>query len=113
MFNILNNQTILKIDCVVLKDNEFEINAFSRRQKVNYAGDFDVWIIGKEDLILSKLNWAKNTNSERQMLDVASIIRNGFDKLYVEKWAEKLGVDELLKECFELLERNYDDRHDS
>jgi hypothetical protein len=113
MFNILNNQTILKIDCVVLKENEFELNAFSRRQKVNYAGDFDVWIIGKEDLILSKLNWAKSTGSERQMLDVASIIRNGFDKLYVETWAKKLGVRELLKECFELLERNYDDRHDS
>ena len=113
MFNLLNNQTILKIDCVVLKENEFDKNAFSRRQKVDYAGDFDVWIISKEDLILSKLNWAKKSGSERQMLDVASIIRNGYDKNYVEKWAKKLGVDELLKECFELLDKNYDDRYDS
>ncbi len=113
MFNILNNQTILKIDCIVLKENEFDINAFSRRQKVNYAGDFDVWIFGKEDLILSKLNWAKNTKSEREMLDVASIIRNGFDKDFVETWAIKLGVDELLKKCFGLLERNHDDGHNS
>ena len=113
MFNILNNETILKIDCIVLKENEFDANAFSHRQKVDYAGDFDVWIIRKEDLILSKLNWAKNTKSERQMLDVASIIRNGFDNEYVEKWARKLGVDRLLRECFELLERNYDDRYDS
>lgn len=113
MFNILNNQTILKIDCVVLKENEFEINAFSRRQKVDYSGDFDVWIISKEDLILSKLKWAKNTKSERQMLDVASIICNGFDKDYVEKWAKQLGVEDLLLDCFELLEKNYDDGHDS
>lgn len=113
MFNLLNNQTILKIDCVVLKGNEFDMNAFSRRQKVNYAGEFDVWIISKEDLILSKLNWAKKSGSERQMLDVASIVRNGFDKDYVEKWAKKLGVDELLRECFELLDKNYDDRYDS
>lgn len=113
MFNLLNNQTILKIDCVVLKENEFDLHAFSRRQKVDYEGAFDVWIISKEDLILSKLNWAKNTKSERQMLDVASIIRNGFDKDYVEKWAQKLGVDNLLDECFALLEKNYDDRHDS
>ncbi len=109
MFNLLNNQTILKIDCVVLKENEFDLHAFSRRQKVDYEGEFDVWIIGKEDLILSKLNWAKKTKSERQMLDVASIIRNGYDKDYVENWAEKLGVDELLRECFELLEKNYDE----
>lgn len=113
MFNLLNNQTILKIDCVVLKDNDFDSNAFSRRRKVNYAGEFDVWIISCEDLILSKLNWAKNTKSERQMLDVASIIRNGFDKEYVGNWARKLGVEKLLEECFELLNVNYDEGHDS
>ena len=113
MFNLLNNQTILKIDCVVLKEHEFELHAFSRRRKVDYAGEFDVWLISKEDLILSKLNWAKNTKSERQMLDVASIIRNGFDKDYVEIWAEKLGVENLLAKCFALLEKNYDDGHDS
>lgn len=113
MFNLLNNQTLWKIDCVILKENEFDTNAFSRRQKVNYAGEFDVWIISKEDLILSKLNWAKKTKSERQMLDVASIIRNGFDEEYVETWARKLGVDELLRECFKLLDKNYDDRYDS
>lgn len=37
---------------------------FSRRQKVNYTEDFEVWIIGKEDLIISKLNWAKVSHSE-------------------------------------------------
>jgi hypothetical protein len=47
------------------------------------------------------------------MLDVANIFRNGFDKIYVENCAKKLGVYELLKECFDLLERNYDDGHDS
>lgn len=113
MFNLLNNQTILKIDCVVLKESEFEINAFSHRQKVDYAGEFDVWIISREDLILSKLNWAKNTKSERQMLDVASIIRNGFGKEYVENWAKRLGVENLLQECFEILNKQNDDRHDS
>ncbi|MGC2235108.1 MAG: DUF6036 family nucleotidyltransferase [Pyrinomonadaceae bacterium] len=113
MFNVLNNQTVLKIDCIILKESKFEKNAFSRRQKVNYSGDFNVWIIGKEDLILSKLNWAKNTKSERQMRDVASIIRNGFNTEYVEKWAKILDVEKLLEECFELLEKNYDDGHDS
>ncbi len=113
MFNLLNNQTILKVDCVVLKETEFDVNAFSRRRKVDYAGDFDVWIISRDDLILSKLNWAKNTKSERQLLDVASVIRNGYDADYVEKWAKELGVEDLLRDCFEILERNYDDRYDS
>lgn len=113
IFNILNTQTILKIDCVVLKENEFELHAFSRRQRVNYAGEFEVWIISREDLILWKLKWAKNTKSERQMLDVASIIRNGCDQEYVENWAKKLDLEEFWNECLKLLDVNYVDGYDS
>lgn len=113
MFNVLNQQTIIKIDCVIRKKDEFQLLAFSRRQRVNYSGDFDVWVISKEDLILSKLNWAKNTRSEMQMRDVANLIRNAYDEKYVESWAEKLGVKELLKECSEMLGDNYVEGYDS
>ena len=113
MFNILNQKTIIKVDCVVLKNEEFQKEAFSRRQRINYAGYFDVWIIGKEDLILSKLNWAKNTKSEMQMRDVASILRNGYDENYVQTWAEKLGVKDLLNKCLEMIEENYVEGYDS
>lgn len=97
----------------MLKNSEFEKNAFRNRRKVKYTEDFDVWIIGKEDLILSKLNWAKKTESERQLLDVASIIRNGYDEVYVSDWAKKLGVEDLLQESIELLQKNYDDGYNS
>jgi hypothetical protein len=56
MFNVLNQETIIKIDCVIKKTDEFSVKAFSRRLRVNYSGDFEVWIISKEDLIISKLN---------------------------------------------------------
>lgn len=113
MFNILNQKTIIKVDCVVRKNEEFQKEAFSRRKRINYAGYFDVWIIGKEDLILSKLNWAKNTKSEMQMRDVASILRNGYDENYVQTWAEKLGVKDLLSKCLEMIEENYVEGYDS
>lgn len=113
MFNILNQKTIIKVDCVVRKNEKFQIEAFSRRQRINYAGNFEVWIIGKEDLILSKLNWAKNTHSEMQMRDVASILRNDYDENYVEMWAERLGVKNLLNECLEMLKENYVEGYDS
>jgi hypothetical protein len=113
MFNILNQETIIKIDCVMLKTDEFSQNAFARRQRVRYTEDFEVWIIGKEDLILSKMNWAKRSRSEMQMRDVASILRNGYDKDYVDFWAEKLGVEDILQECLQLIDKNYVDGHDS
>ncbi len=113
MFNLLNQQTIIKIDCVIRKDDEFNLLAFSRRRQVKYTDYFDVWIINKDDLILSKLNWAKISRSEMQMRDVANLLRNGYDVDYVNKWADKLGVSDMLAECFVLLEKNYVDGYDS
>ena len=112
MFNLLHQATLVKIDCVVRKDDAFQKEAFSHREKVRFY-DFDVWIISRDDLILSKLNWAKNTGSEMQMRDVANILRNGYDKNYVEVWAEKLGVSHLLSKCLEMLEDNYVEGYDS
>jgi len=112
MFNILDQKTIIKIDCVIRKQDAFQEAAFSRRRRVNYAG-FEIWIISKEDLILSKLNWAKKTRSEMQMRDVGNLIRNPYDKKYVGIWAKKLDVEDLLKECFDMLGENYVEGYDS
>ena len=46
------------------------------------------------------------------MRDVASILRNGYDEKYVEDWAVKLGVEDILQECRELFEKNYVDGYD-
>ncbi|HMS38704.1 MAG TPA: hypothetical protein PKE69_00520 [Pyrinomonadaceae bacterium] len=112
MFNLLHSTKIVKVDCVLRKDDEFQKLAFSNRKKVTFS-DFDVWTISRDDLILSKLNWAKTTKSEMQMRDIASIIRNGYDEEYVNFWAEKLGVKDLLADCIELLGKNYVDGYDS
>ena len=112
MFNLLHRETLVKIDCVMRKEDEFQRIAFSNRRRITFT-DFDIWTISRDDLILSKLNWAKVSRSEMQMRDVAGIIRNGYDKEYVEQWAEKLGVKDLLEECLKLLEENYVDGYDS
>ena len=54
MFNILNHRTILKIDCVVKRGDQFAKTSFSRRQKAFYTESFELWIISKDDLIISK-----------------------------------------------------------
>lgn len=113
MFNILNQETVIKVDCVIRKDDEFSLKAFSRRQRIDYSGDFEVWVISKEDLIISKLNWAKISKSEMQMRDVGSIIRNGYDEEYVNYWIAKLGLTEIMNETRALLEKNYVDGYDS
>lgn len=83
MFNLLHQEAIVKADRVVRKDSGFQKQAFSHRRKINFSG-FEVWAISRDDLILSKLNRAKTIRSEMRTRDAASIIRNGYDKIYVE-----------------------------
>lgn len=106
MFNILHQEKLVKIDCVIRKDNDFQKQAFARRKKIKFADNFDLWIISREDLILSKLNWAKDSKSEMQLRDVANILRNGYDVEYVESWANRLGVKTLLEDALRKLEEN-------
>ena len=106
MFNLLHQEKLVKVDCVVRKETEFQQTAFSNRTKIRFSEDFDVWIIKREDLILSKLNWAKDTHSEMQIRDAANILRNGYDKDYIQFWAKKLNIENLLNEALEKLKQN-------
>lgn len=103
MFNVIHIETAFKIDCVPKKSNEFQQSVFDRRERTDYYGR-EIWIISKEDLILSKLWWAKDSHSEMQLNDVKNIMRSGLDKFYVEKWIAQLGVEKLYNECLNEVE---------
>lgn len=50
-----------------------------------------------EDVIVAKLEWAKTGSSQRQIEDVAGLIRvrgDEIDLAYVESWVETLGLVE-------------------
>ncbi len=104
MFNVLHEKMLVKVDCVLRKTDEFHSSAFNRRIKVDFAG-FDVWIISHEDLILSKLNWAKKTDSEMQLRDVENLLRSNIDINYLNVWSYNLEVDATLKNILENLSK--------
>jgi hypothetical protein len=60
---------------------------------------FDAWIVAKEDLILSKLVWARPSASELQLRDVRALLASGADEAYLRQWAAPLGVADLLDHC--------------
>jgi hypothetical protein len=52
-----------------------------------------LYIASAEDALLSKLEWAKMSGSERQINDVAGVIRtqaNELDLEYIERWVATL-----------------------
>lgn len=98
MFNVIHVETAFKVDCIVRKSSVFQRSVFSRRGVGDFYGK-PISIITKEDLILSKLLWAIESHSEKQLTDVKNLMRAGYDNQYVKTWAEMLDLTELLGEC--------------
>lgn len=97
MFNLVHNETIIKLDCIVLKNDRYRQQEFARRRLVS-LGDFETWIVSREDLILSKLYWARDSKSELQLRDVRNLLTDDCDMSYLHSCAENLGVKQLLME---------------
>jgi hypothetical protein len=97
LFNLIDNESIIKVDCIVRKQNEYRLNEFNRRQRVKIQ-DFETWIVCKEDLVLSKLFWAKDSRSQMQLGDVRSLLSTGCDYNYIESWITQLELVNLWKE---------------
>jgi hypothetical protein len=92
-FNLINYETGYKIDFVILKDTEFRNEEFNRRIYTKING-FNAWVVSLEDLILSKLIWIQEMNSERQQSDIKSLLESsGIDFHYLKKWIEKLRIN--------------------
>jgi hypothetical protein len=97
MFNLMHLESGVKVDFIVRKSSEYRHVEFSRRQPVAIAG-VRTWIVSCEDLIISKLVWASESNSELQRRDIAQLLSGTVDLDYVRKWAAQLGVAALLNE---------------
>lgn len=98
MFNIVHLDSVVKVDFIIRKNEPYRKAEFARRAAVDLPG-FRVWIVSKEDLILSKLLWARESASEMQLRDVRSLLATGADMEYLRNWADRLGVADSLSGC--------------
>ncbi|MEP7074685.1 MAG: hypothetical protein ABI878_02660 [Acidobacteriota bacterium] len=97
MFNVLNLRNGVKVDCIVRKATAIEAEKFERRRKAEIE-EVGFWVISKEDLILSKLEWAKESLSEKQFLDIRSLVESGIEEtLFLEK-VRRLNLSEVWEE---------------
>lgn len=99
MFNLIHTAAVVKIDVIVRKDNAYRAEEFRRRRQADING-VRMWVVSAEDLILSKLDWARSSRSELQLRDVRNVIaaQPAMDWHYVDAWAERLGLVDLLSE---------------
>jgi hypothetical protein len=95
-FNVVDMATGWKADLIVRKGRPFSQAEFARRQQVDFLG-VRLWMASPEDVVVSKLEWAQKTGSERQLRDVRGVLAakpDSLDLAHVEKWVEHLGLTE-------------------
>ena len=105
-FNLIHLESMFKVDVFILKQRPFDLNQMQRRiaQIVGDLIEEKVYFSTSEDIILAKLEWfrAGGEISERQWRDILGVLSVQGDRLdfnYLQKWAEILGVQGLLRKA--------------
>jgi hypothetical protein len=94
-FNVIDMASGWKVDFIIRKPRPFSLIEFDRRREIDFEG-LSIYMASAEDVILTKLEWAKRAQSERQIEDAAGILRvrpGELDRDYIEQWVERLQVE--------------------
>lgn len=94
MFNVVDPESGWKADLIVRKNRTFSEVEFARRQPIDFLG-VALDVASLEDVVLSKLEWARLGGSARQLDDVRTLLRlhaDDFDTSYAEQWIDALGI---------------------
>lgn len=105
LFNVVDRATGWKIDLIIRKERAFSVEEFARRQPIR-LDDVPLAVVTAEDIIIAKLEWARAGGSERQLEDVASILKMRAGRLDLDRilrWVAALGLDAEWKEVRRLI----------
>ena len=94
-FNAIHQESLIKVDFMIRKREDYRLLEFERRRRIEVTGH-PLWIVSKEDLILSKLDWARQSQSERQLSDVENLLATGADMDYLRTWSHRLKMNAIL-----------------
>lgn len=97
MFNALHKDTNYKVDFWTLTNDEYSRQRFLRRVKVNILGK-TMFLPTPEDLIITKLEWFRQSDIDKHYLDAVGIYRiqkENLDKNYITYWCQKKSLLDL------------------
>ncbi|MFA4836036.1 MAG: hypothetical protein WC749_08220 [Dehalococcoidia bacterium] len=111
MFNVICYESGFKVDLIIRKVRPFSKEEFARKRLHDFLGSTR-WFATPEDTILAKLEWSRMGGSERQLNDavgIAKVQAGNLDIGYLQRWAQELGVRELLQRLLGELEKGESD----
>lgn len=93
MFNIIDHASGFKADFVVLKNDPYRQEEFSRRTPMEFLGK-TIYVVSIEDLIISKLIWIQDFESAVQKEDVKNLVSSEkLDWNYIQLWVTRLKLN--------------------
>ena len=97
MFNLIHQDTGIKIDCITLGRDDFGLTEFKRRKQFPYpATDFMVQFASPEDVIIKKLEFFKQGGSDKHLTDIRAMLRVSGDQMdmeYLKGWVKELDLE--------------------
>jgi hypothetical protein len=107
-FNLIHLETMFKVDVFIPKEREFDRLQIRRgiSQVIATDPEEEALVATAEDTILAKLEWYRMGGevSERQWRDILGILKiqaETLDLSYLRKWANNLGVADLLERALQ------------
>ncbi len=92
-FNLIHQQSGIKIDIVLRKMTPFSQSEFSRKKKIEIIPQLHVFIATAEDVIIKKLDYYREGGSEKHLNDIREILAaTTVDTGYLKNWVEQLGL---------------------
>lgn len=92
LFNIIDHESGFKLDFILRKNTPYFKNAFSRRKRIKEL-DTEFWVISLEDLVIAKILWIQDYQSDKQIQDIENLLLNPEkDRQYIKEWCKALGL---------------------
>jgi hypothetical protein len=94
--NITHLETIENIDLMISGQEEYDLIKFDRKRLYTLPGSGEVAITSPEDVIISKLIWRRESQSDKQWRDILGVLKVQQEKLdfaYLQSWVERFGLE--------------------
>jgi hypothetical protein len=104
VLSVTHMQLVLNADIVLNANTDFDRSKMERRrlEAIGLDESEQFWLASPEDVILAKLLWGRQSQSEKQWRDVLGVLKvqgDSLDFAYLTQWAAQLDLTALVQQA--------------